>query len=62
MIVLKGDIVRTSSGVTGEVTDVWGVARAWLRIQSGVGIHYALETDVAEIVKRPKRKSPRERR
>jgi preprotein translocase subunit YajC len=62
MIVLKGDIVRTESGIKGEVMDVWGVARTWLRIQSDSGKHYALESDVSEVIKRPKRKSPRERR
>ncbi|MGG1673294.1 hypothetical protein ACIFOE_22185 [Paenibacillus sp. NRS-1783] len=62
MIVLKGDTVRTSSGITGEVMDVWGIARTLLRLQTDAGIQYVFEDVVTEILKRPKRKSPRERR
>jgi hypothetical protein len=35
MIVLKGDIVRMKDGVTGEVIDIWGVARTLLRLDVG---------------------------
>lgn len=64
MLVLKGDIVRTSSGITGEVIDTWGYARSWLRIKSESvkNTVIAMEKDV-EFIERPtKRKSPRERR
>lgn len=64
MLVLKGDIVRTNSGVTGEVVETWGCARSWLRIKSESvkNTVIAMELDV-EIIERPiKRKSPRERR
>ncbi|MGF6356137.1 preprotein translocase subunit YajC [Paenibacillus sp. 4624] len=62
MIVLKGDTVKLSSGEVGEVTEVWGAARTSIRIlpKDSKPI-LAFESDVTEIVKRPK-KSPRERR
>lgn len=33
MIVFKGDRVRTASGDTGVVTETWGVARIFIRLQ-----------------------------
>lgn len=58
MIVLKGDFVRTSSGETGEVTEVWGLARTFLRLKKEDGKHIPIfESDVLEIIKRPKQKS-----
>ncbi|MEC0107242.1 MULTISPECIES: hypothetical protein [Paenibacillus] len=61
MIVLKGDTVRTKSGEVGEVTEVWGAARTSLRLVTEGGNVLTFETEVVEIIKRPK-KSPRERR
>lgn len=69
MAIFKGDIVRTSSGVTGEVVETWGIARAFLRLKLEDGSTLPVfEREVTEIVERPKqakqRKSPssRERR
>ena len=58
MIVLKGDVVRTSSDVTGEVTEVWGIARTFLRIQTDYRKIIIFESEVEEVVKRPTGKSP----
>ncbi|KKO51983.1 hypothetical protein [Paenibacillus sp. DMB20] len=55
MSVLKGDIVRTNSGETGEVTDVWGLASTFLRLKKEDGKTKPIfESDVIEIIKRPK--------
>lgn len=55
MIVLKGDIVRTSYDATGEVTEIWGVARTFLRIRLPKGrTALVFETDITEILERPK--------
>ncbi|GGF77459.1 hypothetical protein GCM10010912_23160 [Paenibacillus albidus] len=53
MLVLKGDVVRTSSGLSGEVMEVWGIARLWARLRQDDGqTAFILRTDVTEIVKR----------
>lgn len=55
MIILKGDIVRTSSGMVGEVIEVWGLARTFLKIKPDSGRKkIVFETDVSELIKRPK--------
>lgn len=57
MVIFKGDVVRTSSGVTGEVVETWGIARAFLRLKLEDGsILPIFEREVIEIVKRPKKK------
>ncbi|MEK4141125.1 hypothetical protein NST48_09235 [Paenibacillus sp. FSL M7-0547] len=54
MLVLKGDVVRTSSGLSGEITDIWGIARPWAKLRQEDGQSaFILRTDVTEIVKRP---------
>lgn len=63
MIVLKGDIVRTSCGLTGEVTEVWGLATTFLRLKMENGKTKPIfESEVAEILKRPKKSPPLGRR
>ncbi|WP_379136050.1 hypothetical protein [Paenibacillus sp. sgz500958] len=53
MLVLKGDIVRTSSGLSGEITDTWGIARPWAKLRQEDGeLAFILRTDVTEIIKR----------
>ncbi|GIO33098.1 hypothetical protein J2TS6_42390 [Paenibacillus albilobatus] len=60
-MVQKGDIVRTSSGETGEVKEIWGLARSFIRLKLEDGkTKPFFETEVVEIVMRPK--SPRGRR
>lgn len=57
LLVLKGDTVRTSSGMSGEITDIWGIARPWAKLRQGNGdLAYILRTDVTEVLKRPKAK------
>lgn len=52
--VMKGDVVRTSSGITGEVLDIWGLARPWAKLRQEDGsLEFILRTDVTEIIKRP---------
>lgn len=54
MLVFKGDTVRTSCGLSGEVLEIWGVARPWAKLrQEGGEVAYILRTDVTEIIKRP---------
>lgn len=53
MLVLKGDIVRTGSGLSGEITEIWGVARPWAKLKQGDGKSaFILRTDVTEVIKR----------
>lgn len=53
LLVLKGDTVRTSTGLSGEITDIWGIARPWAKLLQDDGeLAYILRTDVTEIVKR----------
>lgn len=50
---LKGDIVKTKSGDTGEVMDIWGVARVWLKIKTDDGrLLYLMSDQVESIIKR----------
>lgn len=37
MICLKGDVVRTKSGETGEIVDTWGIARDWCKLRTSDG-------------------------
>ncbi|CAH1190364.1 hypothetical protein PAECIP111893_00295 [Paenibacillus plantiphilus] len=63
MIVLKGDIVRTHDGLTGEVIDVWGKARSFIKLKcasSGMSIPM-FESEVSEIVERSSKKGGKER-
>lgn len=54
MLVLKGDTVRTSCGLSGEITDTWGLARTWAKLRQEDGnLAFILRTDVTEILKRP---------
>lgn len=54
MIVLMGDIVRTSSGKKGEIVEIRGVARTFIRIlHDGVKSPPMFASEVVEIVKRP---------
>lgn len=51
----KGDIVRTSSGVIGEVIDLWGIARSFIRVKPENGKSIPMfERDVVEVIKRAK--------
>ncbi|MNW66187.1 hypothetical protein D3C74_446340 [compost metagenome] len=51
----KGDIVRTSSGITGEVVELWGIARSFVRIMPECGKSIPMfARDVVEVVKRAK--------
>jgi preprotein translocase subunit YajC len=56
MSVLKGDRVRTKSGVTGEVVEIWGIARTLLRVQTSSEKFPAIvfEHDVDAILERAK--------
>ncbi|OMF28324.1 hypothetical protein [Paenibacillus sp. FSL H8-0259] len=54
MLVFKGDTVRTSCGLYGEVLDTWGIARPWAKLRKEDGeLAFFLRTNVTEIVKRP---------
>lgn len=54
LLVLKGDTVRTSCGLSGEVLDTWGIARPWAKLRKEDGeLVFFLRTDVTEIIKRP---------
>ncbi|MEK5278610.1 hypothetical protein NSS82_10190 [Paenibacillus sp. FSL H7-0735] len=54
LLVLKGDTVRTSCGLSGEVLDIWGVARPWAKLRKEDGeLAFFLRTDVIEVLKRP---------
>lgn len=56
--VLKGDTVRTSCGLSGEVLDIWGVARPWAKLRKENGeLAFFLRTEVTEVIKRPSLKS-----
>ena len=35
MTILKGDRVRLRTGEIGLVVDVWGVARTWIKVDTG---------------------------
>lgn len=61
MIVLKGDTVKLKTGEVGDVTEIWGKARTSIRLETNAGSVLTFETEVEEVIKRPK-KSPRERR
>lgn len=53
MIVLKGDTVRTNCGQSGEVLDIWGIARPWAKLRKDNGeLAFILRTDVTEVIKR----------
>lgn len=53
MICFKGDEVKLRSGETGEVLDIWGVARTWHKIQtSDERIVFAMTENIESIVKR----------
>jgi len=53
MIVLKGDTVRLKSGETGIVIDAWGIARDWIKIDTGKGYQVICMTSIVEsIIKR----------
>lgn len=54
---MKGDIVRTKLGITGEVVESWGIARSFVRVKPEDGKTIPmLETDVAEVIERYKPK------
>lgn len=54
MLVLKGDTVRTSCGLSGEVLETWGIARPWAKLRKEDGaLAFFLRTNVTEILKRP---------
>lgn len=53
MWIFKGDKLRTTSGMIGEVTDTWGVAHTFYQIVLDSGRSLPImHKDVAEIVKR----------
>jgi hypothetical protein len=49
---LKGDVVRLKSGETGEVIEVWGLARTFARVRTKDWILLVMEDDIAEVVRR----------
>ncbi|WP_044480475.1 hypothetical protein [Paenibacillus antibioticophila] len=54
MIVLKGDIVRTKSGAVGEVKEISGVAREFIKLTiNGVKSPPMFASEVTEIIERP---------
>ncbi|MBP1992524.1 hypothetical protein [Paenibacillus eucommiae] len=58
MIILKGDIVRTKSGETGEVIETWGIARTFIRLKrdsDGRSIPM-FESEVVELIRRKVKK------
>lgn len=58
MILFKGDTVRTSFGEIGEIVDIWGVARTFLRIKPEAGGKAIIRFDTqVELLKRPKSKN-----
>jgi hypothetical protein len=60
MICFKGDEVKLRSGETGEVLDIWGVARTWHKIQISEGrIIFAMTENIESIVKRHNEKGKR---
>ena len=57
MIVLKGDMVKLKSGETGTVIDTWGIARNWIKVDTGDGQFVLCMTEyVAKIIKRDQRR------
>ena len=54
MFVFKGDVVRTRSGETGEITATWGVARAHaeLRQDSDGRAVPIFQAEIAEVIRR----------
>lgn len=50
MFCLRGDTVRTKSGVIGQVVDVWGVARTWVKIKTDDGQTLYLMTDQVDSI------------
>lgn len=51
----KGDIVRTSTGITGEVIELWGIARSFIRLKPEDGKSIPMfARDVIEVIKRAK--------
>jgi hypothetical protein len=57
MTILKGDRVKLKSGETGIVVDIWGVARIWIKVDTGNG-HYliCMAADVERITAREQRR------
>lgn len=51
MIVFKGDRVRMASGDTGEVIEIWGIARTFIRLlrDSDRKLVPFMEADVVEV-------------
>jgi hypothetical protein len=53
MIVLKGDTVELKTGETGIVIDSWGIARNWIKVDTGSGYKViCMTSSVKSIVKR----------
>ena len=53
MMILKGDKVRLHNGETGEVLDVWGFARTFVRIKKdsdGKSLP-VIESEIAEVIR-----------
>lgn len=57
MIILKGDEVKLKSGETGIVIDTWGIARDWIKVDTGDGqIVFCMTDYVESIIKREQSK------
>ncbi|REK54049.1 MAG: hypothetical protein C6W55_12475 [Thermobacillus sp.] len=54
MTVLKGDRVRLQTGETGIVVEVWGIARTWLKVDTGSGHVICMAAAVERIINRDK--------
>jgi len=55
MLCLRGDTIKTRSGVIGQVVDVWGVARTWVKIKTDDGQNlYIIADQIESIIQRDK--------
>ena len=56
MTVLKGDRVKLRTGETGIVVEAWGVARTWLKVDTGGGHVICMAAAVEKIIAREQMK------
>jgi len=54
-MILKGDVVRLKYGETGEVIEVWGLARTFAKVRTKDRILLIMESDVAEVIRRARK-------
>jgi hypothetical protein len=52
MTLLKGDVVRLKTGETGEIIEVWGLARTFARVRTEDQVLLVTATDITKVVRR----------